>query len=215
MRVVLRSLLILLASTAAAAQLETQHGFDTTLPLSRKFELLVHVRLRTRPETLGLYQARGGPILSYDLSNRVTLLGGYYFAGEQRGVDPDFIAGHRIFGGMENGLRSGRGYGLESRVLYERFLPQEAPDFNRYRLRLRLSAKSRVAPYTSQEIFLDNVGYRSTRLAGGVRWKALSFMTLDLGYFYETRASRLGPGRHMFLTSLHFQRAAKRGDPDL
>lgn len=211
----MRAFLILLASTVAASQFETQHALDFTVPVPRKLDVLLHMRLRTRPTTLGLYQARGGPVFSYDFSDRVSLLGGYYFAQEERSGDPDLIAGHRLFGGLESGIKEGRRYSLDARALYERFLPERAPNFNRYRLRLRLSAKALVAPYTSQEVFFDNLGYRSARFAGGVRWKLRPTVELDFGYFYEARAARLGPGRHMWLTSLHFKRSAKPGDPDL
>jgi hypothetical protein len=209
-------MLVLLAATGIAAQqIETQHGFDATVPFTPKLDVLFHCRLRTQPGRLGLYQVRLGPIVSYDLTDRWTLLGGYYFA-QQENRDGDFIAGHRAFGGVEGALlRRGRAV-VDGRALVERFVPDNAPNFNRYRARTRFSWKAAVSPYVGQEWFYDRKGWRSVRVSGGVRWNVARKVELDLGYFYEPRRASVGPARHMFLTSIHFKRALKRsGDPDL
>lgn len=111
-------ILLALVATTAAAQIETQHAVDVTLPLEGKVEVLFHLRVRTRPGDLGLYQARGGPIFSYDFSERTSFTGGYYYATEEKVDDPDFVAGHRIFGGTEVAPQEGRHHALEGRVLY-------------------------------------------------------------------------------------------------
>lgn len=208
-------LILVVAAAASASDVETQHGFDGSIPLRPNIDLLLHGRLRTRPAELGLYQFRGGPILSYHVSPRTSLLGGYYYAEQQQRADDAFIAGHRIFGGVETDLRSVRRYEIDGRVVYERFLPDQVPDFNRYRARLRVSAKGPIAPYASQEHLFDNGGWRSARLAAGVRFRVAPWVQLDLGYFFEERAARIGVDRHMWLTSIHFQRKPRRGDPDL
>ena len=84
-----------------AADVETQHAFDVTLPLKPKLELILHSRVRTQPGGLGFYQARAGPIVSWDAAPRMTLLSGYYYARQERKIDNDFIGGHRLFGGAE------------------------------------------------------------------------------------------------------------------
>ncbi len=52
--------------TLWAADIETQHAFDVTLPLKPKLELNLHSRIRTQPGGLGYYQVRAGPIVSWD-----------------------------------------------------------------------------------------------------------------------------------------------------
>ncbi len=198
-----------------AAEPETQHGFDCTLPLARRWEVLLHARMRTQPGGLGFYQVRGGPVFSFDVSPRLALIGGYYYT-QQEVIDRDFIGGHRYFGGAEGRLWDGRRAVLDARGLAERFDPDEARGFARYRTRLRLSAKSTFAPYASIEPFFDRQGWRAARFAAGLRWNLAGPWEVDTGYFYEERRARIGFDRHMFMTSLHFRkRPGKRGDPDL
>jgi len=127
---------------AAAADLETQHAVDVTLPLKPKLELILHSRIRTQPGGLGLYQVRAGPIFSWKASGRVALLVGYYYAQQERKADRDFIAGHRLFSGAEVAVAGNRRLAFDQRALVERLLSDATPDFNRYRFRSRLSAKT-------------------------------------------------------------------------
>lgn len=207
-------LLLALGVSLGAASVETQHAFDVTIPLNRRLELLLHSRSRTQPGGLGFYQVRAGPILSWDATKRIALLGGYYYAQQERRIDRDFIGGHRFFGGAEFAVAETRRFSLDQRVLFERFLSDAAPDFNRYRLRSRLSAKGVVAPYTSHEFFFDALGWRSNRYSAGIRWSPLPALQIDLGYFYEHRRLEVGPARHMWLTSIHFKKKPRRADAD-
>lgn len=197
-----------------AADVETQHAFDATLPLKPRLELILHSRVRTQPGGLGFYQVRAGPILSWDAAARMTLLSGYYYAKQERRIDRDFIGGHRFFGGAEFAVVEARRFSIEQRLLTERFLSDAAPDFNRYRLRSRLSAKGAVAPYTAHEFFFDAQGWRSNRHSAGVRWSPLRAWQVDLGYLYERRRHAVGPDRHMWLTSIHWKKTSRRADPD-
>lgn len=197
-----------------AASVETQHALDVTLPLYPRLELLLHSRIRTQPGGLGFYQVRAGPILSWDATRRIALLGGYYYAQQERRIDRDFIGGHRFFGGAEFAVVETRRFSLDQRVLIERFLSDAAPDFNRYRLRSRLSANGVVAPYTSHEFFFDALGWRSNRHSAGIRWSPLPALQIDLGYLYEHRRPEVGPARHMWLTSIHFKKTPRRADAD-
>lgn len=209
--------LLLHASTGfplAAASVETQHAFDVTLPLTSRFELLLHSRIRTQPGALGLYQVRTGPILSWDATKRVAVLSGYYFAKQERQIDRDFIGGHRFFGGTEFVAFDARRFSFDQRALIERFLSDAAPDFSRFRLRSRLSAKGVVAPYTSHEFFFDAVGWRGNRHSAGIRWSPRQALQIDLGYLYEHRRPEVGPARHMWLTSVHFKKTSRRADAD-
>ena len=192
-----------------AASVETQHALDATLPLNPRLELLLHSRIRTQPGGLGFYQVRAGPILSWDATKRIALLGGYYYAQQERRIDRDFIGGHRFFGGAEFAVVEKRRVSFDQRVLVERFQPDAAPDFSRYRLRSRLSAKGAVAPYTSNEFFFDALGWRSNRYSLGIRWSQFKALQIDLGYFYEHRRLEVGPARHMWLTSIHWKKKSR------
>ncbi|MBI5083172.1 MAG: DUF2490 domain-containing protein [Acidobacteria bacterium] len=199
----------------AAADAETQHAFDATLLFKSRLQLILHTRIRTQPGGLGFYQARAGPIVSWDVTPRVSLLSGYYYARQERKVDNDFIGGHRLFGGSEIAVVETRRLSLDQRLLMERFLSDATDDFNRYRLRTRLSAKGTVAPYTSHEFFFDAHGWRGNRHSAGIRWSALPAVQFDLGYLYEHRRAGVGPDRHMWLTSIHWKKSPRRADPDL
>lgn len=198
-----------------AADVETQHTVDVTLPVRPKLELILHSRIRTQPGGLGFYQFRAGPIVSWDATPRITLLSGYYYAQQERKIDSDFIGGHRLFGGAELAVAKTRRWAFDQRILTERLLSDAAPDFNRYRLRSRLSAKGSVAPYTSHEFFFDAQGWRSNRHSDGIRWSPLPAVQIDLGYLYEHRRAGVGPARHMWLTSIHFKKSSRRADPEL
>lgn len=215
----MRSIAFLLSAIAIsplwAAEVETQHAFDTTLPLKPGFELLLHSRVRTQPGNLGFYQIRAGPIISWDVRARLTILSGYYYARQERKVDNDFIGGHRLFAGGEIVVIDTRRLSFDQRFLAERFLSDATDDFNRYRLRRRLSAKGSVAPYTSHELFLDARGWRSNRHSAGIRWTLLPAVQIDLGYLYEQRRPNVGPDRHIWLTSIHWTRSSRPADPEL
>lgn len=196
-----------------AAEVETQHAFDITLPLQPRVELVLHSRIRTQPDNLGFYQVRAGSILSWRIQPRVAVIGGYYYT-QQEQIDNDFIGGHRPFGGGEILILEARRFSLDQRLLAERFLSDGPSDFSRYRFRTRASAKGSFAPYTTYEFFADAEGWRSARYSGGVRWTALPVLQLDFGYFYEHRRANVGPNRHMWITSIHLTRSSRRADPD-
>jgi hypothetical protein len=216
-----------------AADIETQHAFDVTLPLKPRLELILHSRIRTQAGGLGFYQTRAGPIVSWDVTPRISLLSGYYYARQERKVDNDFVGGHRLFGGAEIAVVETRRLSIDQRLLAERFLSDATDDFDRYRSRTRLSAKGSIAPYTSHEFFFDARGWRtiapytshefffdargwrSNRHSTGIRWSALPAVQIDLGYLYEHRRAGVGPDRHMWLTSIHWKKSSRRADPDM
>lgn len=74
--------MVLLLAGAATAAVQTQHALDGSVG-SGRFELLWHLRVRTKPQGGGLFQVRTGPIFEYDLSERATLIGGYDLTREQ------------------------------------------------------------------------------------------------------------------------------------
>ena len=202
-------------SRLLAAGVETQHAFDATLPLKAGLELVLHSRMRTQPGGMGFYQARAGPVLSWDAAPRFAILGGYYYARQERKIDNDFIGGHRFFGGTELIAAETRRFSLDQRLLAERFVSDATEDFNRYRLRTRVSFKATLAPYTSHEFFFDARGWRSNRHSAGIRWSVTPGIQLDMGYLYEHRRPDAGPARHMWLTSFVWKKGARPVDPKL
>lgn len=201
----------MIAALVLASTFDTQHAFDYTQALNRRWDLTLHTRVRTQPyHGLGLYQVRVGPIASWRATSRLSLLGGYYFARQQRRADDDFIGGHRLFGGADFTVVRNRHLAADLRGIAERFLSDAAPDFSRYRFRSRLSGRTRVAPTASYEVFLDRRGWRGDRYTGGVRWNVRSGIQVEVGYLYEHRRPDVGPHRHILTTSLQFRRANRR-----
>jgi hypothetical protein len=192
------------------ADLETQHVFDFDLRLTPRLELTLHSRVRTQPRGLDFYQARAGPVLYWSAASRVTLIGGYYYAQQERMADRDFIAGHRFFGGGEVRVAGTRRVALGQRVLAERFLSAYSPDFTRYRARTQLTAAARVQPYLGHEIFFDAKGWRSGRTSSGVRWSPGRNVRVDLGYIYEHRRQDIGRDRHLWVTSVGYEWGSDR-----
>lgn len=215
MRILALALAAAVAHPLWGSDVETQHAYDVTLPLKPRVELILHSRVRTQPGGLGFYQVRAGPTVSWDAAPRISLLGGYYYAQQERKIDNDFIGGHRLFGGAELSLMDTRKLSVDQRFLTERFLSNAADDFNRYRLRSRLSAKSSVAPYTSHELFFDAQGWRSNRHSVGVRWRFLPALQVELAYLYEHRRTGVGPNRHVWFTSVHWKKSSRGAGSEL
>jgi hypothetical protein len=129
------------------AVIETQHAFELTRNLTERLSLNLHSRVRSEPATLSFYQIRLGPMFTYPWKPKLSLIGGYYF-GRQRMVDGDFVGGHRYFGGGESMLIRRARWQSDTRFLTERFAPQNANDFTRYRAR-PLAPSSPPSPVTS------------------------------------------------------------------
>jgi hypothetical protein len=194
----------------AAADLETQHAFEVTLPLRPGFEMTLHARGRTQPGGLGFFQGRAGPILSWKAAPRLGALFGYYYAQQQQRIDEDYVAGHRFFSGAEVAVLDNRRVLLEQRFVAERFLSQATADFNRYRFRSRLSATGELAPYLAHEFFLDARGWRSNRHSAGIRWRPRAGIMVEFGYLYERRRQNVGPHRHVGLTTINWKWPSRR-----
>lgn len=200
--------------SVAGSITETQHALEAGVPVSSRLQLTLHSRARTEPGGLGPYQLRMGPIVKFTLRPNFSILAGYYFTVQQR-AERDVRGAHRYFGGLELLAVDKRAMSVELRFLTERFVVT-GDDFTRIRNRVRLSANSPVAPYTSGEWFLDRKGWRSVRYSGGVRWRYSWLIDLDAGYFYEPRRDDLGPNRRMFLTGIHFRlKSTKPPDPEV
>jgi hypothetical protein len=192
------------------AEIQTQHVFDTSLKHDQ-FELLWHFRVRTKPEGGGLFQLRTGPILEFDLNERITLIGGYYFTRQEN--EQHWITANRPFAGGEIELWD-RAIEVDWRSLVERVVISHEPDYFRFRNRFRISPPGTTAPYVGVEFFVDAKGLRSTRYLAGVRRTLAKDYTIDFGYFFEDRRPAPAGERHMFSTSFHWRNKSRRIDPD-
>ena len=205
-----RFLIWLLLASAATAEIQTQHALDTSFKM-KQFEVLWHLRLRTQPEGGGLSQIRMGPILEFDLNDRLTLLAGSYFAREQEERHWTTIA--RPFAGGEV-MVWGRAVEVDWRSVLERFVVDTEPDYFRFRNRFRVSMLGVRAWYGGVEIFVDANGVRSTRYSAGLRRAFRGNFIVDIGYFFEDRRPHPLGERHMFSTSFHWRNKTRRIDPD-
>jgi hypothetical protein len=198
------------AGTPAIGEVQTQHAVDTSARLLW-FEPLWHFRARTTPQGGGIAQIRTGPILHFELHERVTLLTGYYFTREKE--ERTWLTVHRPFGGGEFVVWN-RGIELDFRTLVERFVAHREPDYTRFRNRLRVSPAARTAPYLGIEVFTDREIWRKMRYSGGLRVSLRGEMILDIGYFFEEGRPGIG-NKHMVGTSIHWRNKNVRIDPDL
>ena len=203
-QLVVTTLLVLAAQGIVLAQeLWTLHGFDYGLIRTKRVEVDLHTRFRTKQQMSDFQQGRSGTILRWNAGKRFTPIAGYYYGRQEDGHD-EWTNFHRVFGGGEALVCGSNRARLASRTLVERFVAASGPDFNRYRQRLRLSLDRTVGPYLSSEWFFDANGYLSARHGGGVRWKWVSWSWLEAGYLYDDRSPKLGPKRHMIVTQMFF-----------
>ena len=205
----MRYVVLLTPAAVFGADLHTQHAADTSLQVG-PLKPLWHVRLRTTPQGGGVAQVRTGPIISTDLHDRLTLIVGYYYA---RAKQERWTSTHRPFGGAEVVVWN-RSFEVDARSLLECFVVSAATNYTRFRNRLRVSPKAKTAPYIGVESFIDREGLRSMRYSAGVRRTFAKDLSLDVGYFYESRRQSAGQDRHMLTTTIHWHNRARRMDPD-
>lgn len=194
----------------ARAEIQTQHILDSSVAIG-PVEPLWHVRVRTTPQGGGVSQIRTGPILNFDMKERATVIVGYYYtrAKEERA----WTTTHRTFGGVEVAAWK-RKVEVDVRSLVERFAEVSAPDYTRFRNRLRLSPAGATAPYVGIEGFIDAHGLRSVRYSAGLRRVLSQELSVDIGYFYENRQARAGADRHVVGTTIHWRDKSTRLDAD-
>jgi hypothetical protein len=204
----LAALLWPLAAVNYAQITETYHTFDIDVPTAHGVNVTLHSRLRTQPRGIGFYEARFGPIVNWRMNSRSTLSGGYYFAEQNN--ESGYRIVQRPFAGASTTILSTARTDLSARMVVERTLTPTAADYNRYRGRLRLGGTRRLAPYTSFELFLDRHGWRSHRLAGGMRAAVGAHWRVDGGYFFESRRTDAGGDRHVWTTGVVYEWERRR-----
>jgi hypothetical protein len=202
--------LLLSGCFTVSAEIQSQHILDSSVKIG-PFEPLWHLRLRTTPMGGGLAQIRTGPIFNIDVSERATLIVGYYFTRAKE--EAFWSTTHRSFGGIE-GVLWDRKVEIDGRSLIERHAVLPGPDFTRFRNRIRVTPPGNTAPYTGVEFLMDADGLRSIRYSAGLRRQVAENLFVDIGYFYEQSKSPAVSNRHMIGTTVHWRDRSTRIDTD-
>jgi hypothetical protein len=197
-------LLFLLSACPAAAELFSWHGFDASVPVSERLELVLHHRTRTRHEYSYLDQSRVGSVVRWTAAPRIIPFGGYYFQPQQV-VPHRWHLGSRLFAGVEAPFPISTSVRLTTRIAAERFIGTGRPDYNRYRSYLRASFGARTAtPWVQHELIAVRQGFHSVRTSGGLRFPLSSQVSAEVGYVFDCRRSIWGGDRHAIVTGLRY-----------
>ena len=199
------AVLVVASMPAIAGEVWSWHTVDVSVVKASRAEVILHGRLRTGNSFGTLQQGRVGAVTKVPLPTIGTLVGGYYYGKEEDSAN-EWQNKHRIFGGIEVPVYSGRRVGIDTRGLIERFFVADGPEFNRYRQRLRLRTGGRLGPYVSTEWFFDASGYLSSRQGAGLRWRCTESATLEFGYLYDARRANIGEPRHVIVTQFTLDR---------
>jgi hypothetical protein len=184
-------------------ELYSWHGFDLPVPLSSKFELIVHSRLRSRNELNQVQQVRSGGIFRYS-AGKLTPFFGYYFQPAHESHSP-WTKGHRFFTGVERALALPGNFSFTARLAAERHISTGLPAYMRYRSYAKLQFPGkRVAPYLQNEMLAVRQGYHSMRNGGGLSFRFNSGIVFEAGYLYDIRRTFWGGDRSAIVTSLKF-----------
>ncbi|MFN7938680.1 MAG: DUF2490 domain-containing protein [Bryobacteraceae bacterium] len=199
------ALFLSLATTVSAAELFSWHSFDIAERLTKKIDIQVTTRLRTRDEFQLLNQVLGGPMLTYRVNSRLLYFGGYW-AQPGHEYNKPWLMGHRIFGGVDRRWAL-KNYTMIGRLTYERHYGAGRPDHNRYRTYTRFMFPRRVVvPFLQYEYMAIRQGFFSSRQTGGVRFHVNPHVMLDVSYQYDVRRASWGGNRNAIITAVSFRR---------
>jgi hypothetical protein len=199
--------LILFSNLAVwpATELFSWHVTDSQVKLNRRFDLVLHSRIRTRHEFHHVQQLRAGSILRMQAGKNLIPYAGYYFQPAQEPSDP-WVRGHRVFVGMERPFGLNRMM-MTTRVAAERHINTGRPDYFRFRTYARLQFPGRrVAPFIQNEWLAVKQGFHSVRNSGGLRMRLSPAVTLEAGYLHDIRRTAWGGDRSAIVTALKFQK---------
>ncbi len=179
------------------------HLFNADIPLDKRWTLQLHTRARTNQHFSHLFQSRGGPILTYAVQPKLTLIAGYYALNEENGQNSDRTF-HRYWGGFLTTPIQNRRLSLETRTLLERF--ENAPSGDYLRVRQRLLAvigRKTWRPYLQAE-GLTAQGHWIGRWTAGTQWRpeGRNFFAI---FGYEYRMNPNGSYMHLIATTWQFQ----------
>ncbi len=181
---------------------ESLHQFNAFLKPTDKLTIQAHFRLRTNENVSSFFQVRGGPIATFAVRPRVSLIGGYYFIGQASRVHDDIDEFHRAFGGVSVAVLKTPRFTLESRTLVERFVSTPSGSYSRGRQRLMVQKQGKgFLPYFSVEGLA--VAHRGTvRVGVGVLQQVSPRMQMQMGY--EMRQYTNGRVGHVLVSNFQF-----------
>jgi hypothetical protein len=201
--------LLLSSVSAHAQQTQSQHEFNLTLTPGKRWDATTHTRFRTRVSEGEFSQARVGPMVGFQLTQRVELEGSYFFTRKLSGSEGQtsrWVSEHRPVVGFEATVFD-KGLTVDARTRVERFMGGSIEDFNRYRQRIQFSKSAAVTPYAGPEMLFDRNGLRSMRYAAGLEFQTGGGkLEFDLGCFYENGEQPGISSRHMLSTTIELAR---------
>jgi len=202
------TLIVLLSSVLAypATELFSWHVTDNQVRLNRRFDLVLHSRIRTRQEFQHVQQLRTGSILRMQAGKNLIPYVGYYFQPAHEPNDP-WVRGHRVFVGVERPFALPNRMVMTTRLAAERHMNTGRPNYFRFRTYMRLQFPGRkVAPFIQNEWLAVKQGFHSVRNSGGLRMRLSPAVTLEAGYLYDIRRTFWGGDRSAIVTALKFQK---------
>lgn len=201
-------LLALGARIVSAQDVESLHLLNAFFKPTEKLTLQAHMRVRTNNDLSSFFQARGGPIATYALRPRFSLIGGYYYIGQENTRRTDVDQFHRAFGGGQVTLVKNQRMTLEARTLVERFVATPTGDFTRARQRFLFQKQGQgILPYLSVEgLVARNRG--TVRVGAGITRQISPQMQMSMGY--EMRQYQDGHLGHILVTNLQFVQQRRR-----
>ena len=185
-----------------AQDIESLHQFNAFFKPTDKLTVQSHLRVRTNENISSFFQIRGGPIATFAVKPRVSLIGGYYFIGQASRAHDDIDEFHRAFGGVSVALLKNSKFTLEARTLVERFVSTPSGSFIRGRQRLMVQKQGKgLLPFFSVEGLA--VAHRGTvRVGVGVVQQVSPKLQLLMGY--EMRQYTNGRVGHVVVRNLQF-----------
>ena len=185
-----------------AQDIESLHQFNAFFKPTDKLTVQSHLRVRTNENISSFFQIRGGPIATFAVKPRVSLIGGYYFIGQASRVHDDIDEFHRAFGGVSVAVLKKPKFTLEARTLVERFVSTPSGNFMRGRQRLMVQKQGKgFLPYFSVEGLA--VAHRGTvRVGVGILQQVSPKLQLLMGY--EMRQYTNGRVGHVLVSNLQF-----------
>lgn len=200
-------IVLLMASTLAAQDVESLHQFNAIYKPNARWNLQGNFRLRSNRNLTNLFELRGGPVASYTLNPRLSLIAGYYYTGQEPRLQPVFLPQHRGFGGFQTPLIKNRKMSLEARTLVERFFKTPSGSFTRTRQRLYWQRqRAAFMPYASVEGLYAR--QRATFRLGVGFLRQLS-PKLQMGIGYEMRQYANGSLGHILTSNFQLEKSAK------
>ncbi len=196
-------------TSVKAAELFSWHSFDIAERLTKKVDIQITSRIRTRDEFHLLNQFLGGPMLTYRVNSRLLYFAGYWSQpGHERNAE--WLMGHRTFAGVDRRWAL-RDHTLVGRLTYERHYGAGRANHNRYRTYARLLFPRRgvVTPFVQYEWMAIRQGFFSSRQTGGVRFHVHPNIMIDASYLYDIRRASWGGNRNAIITSVSFRRSER------